>query len=207
MTETGIVCYADVYGYSADASGRGAEKSAKRLFAMWQDVSSKISKNKRSSLMAFSDSIFVGFDTSEEDPSIIFERDVVSEINEVLKLASVHGYLLRGSAAYGKYIISNNVVGGDAVIRAHKFESIVRAPLFHVPLSEIVLINEKSSEKLPFTCKELATRGGGLIKSMVIHPTPIDDYVDRLNRSLEKAYLNNAYEAAAALKDALNAIK
>ena len=201
----GIVCYLDVYGYSAEANSANATEAAKRLFEMWKGVGAYILNMGKIDFTALSDSIFLGFDANGDTPSLIFESKVTPTIQHVIGQAAKYGYLLRGSAAYGQYYIFDNIVGGDAVIRAHKNEAITKIPIFLVPRAEITKINKESDSQVPFCCHEFQTRNGGLMQAVLIMPNPLDDCINLIGHKLDAAFEEGNFDIAAPLKSALRA--
>jgi hypothetical protein len=204
MNNKGVACFLDVYGYSAMAGSESAEAATQSLFKMWREIAKGIEANGKPIYTAFSDSIFLGFHSGEDDPSVLLEKDVIPTIASLLSTAARWGYLLRGSAAYGSFLIDDKVVGGDAIIRAHKNESIIRMPLFCIPRPEVARIQAISEIKIPFQYEILQTRKDGLLQAIWVPPEPIDDWLRLVQNRLREAFEQSNYEVARALKETLD---
>lgn len=207
MMNQGMVCFLDVYGYSADASGGDAEESASALIAMWKRIAKRLDEVENCKYGIFSDSIFIGFD--RDDPSQIHELTsrLIPSIESIMSIAVEHGYLLRGAFAYGGYLIEGNIVGGPALIRAHKLEQVIPIPAFLLQMAEARKLEIDCTKVVPITFGVIRTKGSGITKGKFLFPSQLDDFISLLEMKLEAAYLNNQYDLANSFKEAINAAR
>jgi hypothetical protein len=207
----GIVCFLDVYGYSSISLDGDAEINADRLLIMWEDIKYKLGNLDDGDIISFtalSDSAFIGFDVSRKSPNLVYEENVKDVISSVLSVACDFGFVMRGAAAYGQYIINGSVVGGEAVIYANRFERVIKLPIFYTPFSEIEKIKKDSTLKFPLGCGVvLNTRDGGVVFADIIMPAPSDDYVSLINDMLEKAKLCNNHILVKTMMEVLDVFR
>ena len=206
VKKTGLVCFMDVYGYGA-ASRKNPVQSAAATIGLWESCCTRIDEADRSfDRLAFSDSLVIARECADaEEAFSALEGDLIPMITTLQLLAIAKKILLRGSISLGEYVISNNVVGGEALLRAHENEKRISIPLVHIPLAEAERISSKCAELLENNFAEVPSLNG-LVRTLLIYPRPIDPYVHLVTEKLSEAFLLDKYSVANTLRKCLDAL-
>lgn len=206
----GICCFLDVYGYSAEAEKRKAILATNKLLTLWGELTEYLNDyttNIDYSIM--SDSIFIGFEVGAENSYEVYYKYIEDTIKYIIKKAAENDFLLRGAAAFGDYIIGNNIIGGDSAIRANKYEKIVSMPVFFIPYSELSLMQKDSGlKRLRVNASHrIETKDMGVMYVSIILSNELDDYERLLQKKIDASINENKYTVTKALLEVCNVVR
>ena len=119
-----IVVYFDIFGFSSlIAREEDKSKLIQRLLVLWEWINSNIKKQDEALTYLFSDGGFIIYpiQNKENSESIILQctQDVELLMNEYLK----SDFFLRGGVSCGPIHFKHNLIVGEAVINAVRYES------------------------------------------------------------------------------------
>lgn len=173
-----FVAFLDIYGFSALVNTSVNTENVIKGLEKYSEAVCKFLSDRGNEYLLFSDSIFI----RQAAPLSEFTKELdkmIHTVSHVQNIAANHGFALRGSIAYGKGIFRRNFVIGDAVIRAHNNERLLRQPLVILPFCEI-----PDGQPRVGHYKYIETRDGGLIYGLPIYPEPIDGYIKLVEEKL-----------------------
>jgi hypothetical protein len=132
----GWIAFLDIFGFSSHSESSFFSDSEKKLLEMHKMLNLDPLFCGDGSYFMFSDSIVLWTGnglTNEVGLRRFIERIVVAQ-----KVAADRGFLLRGSLAHGRILVSSNYILGDAYLRAYRFEAQrLVEPIVVIPKSEI----------------------------------------------------------------------
>jgi len=169
------VVFIDVYGFSNMVSSEDNYKVYQYLELTCRLVSDEISNFTHKPLIyTFSDCMFMVFLVdSEYDKFIVFDS-CEKFTSAAMSLFVDNDLPVRGGVSYGEIIYSSNVLIGNPVVRAVKYESIILEPVVIVPSKELKTSGNVGG-MIP-TPTEIFLKDGGLLSGVTIMPCPIDKF-------------------------------
>ncbi|NOZ85912.1 MAG: hypothetical protein GXP49_06550 [Deltaproteobacteria bacterium] len=147
------VCYADILGFSqvskeALNANKGnlflskLRKALSKAYTRLRNNAKGLGKDKFYSVKVFTDNIVVGYPISLEDFRAGEAElcDIFSTFSEFQLSLALEGFLLRGSIAFGKHYMDNDIVFGDALLEAVAQDKQGGAPCISLARSAVKLL-------------------------------------------------------------------
>jgi hypothetical protein len=132
---TGWIAYLDIFGFGSHLESDFFFDAESKLLAMHRRLNEDNSFRGNGTYFMFSDSVVLWVDSLPGDDTPL--RNLIERIATAQKIAGGHGFLWRGSLAYGRILLSSNYILGDAYLRAYRFEAnLMKEPHVVIPKSE-----------------------------------------------------------------------
>jgi hypothetical protein len=134
---SGWIAFLDIYAFGSHLESSFFSGAETKLLEMHRQLRLNQAFKGNDSYFMFSDSIVLWSKATKGDDAAL--KKFVERISITQRIASESDFLFRGSLAYGRILISQNYILGDAYLRAYKFESekLVR-PQIVIPKDEFL---------------------------------------------------------------------
>lgn len=143
--EEGWVIFLDIYGFSSIVESWAIERESDPTYT--EGVECLISAQQSAisvhssgpcvpQIFKFSDSLFLFYEVAPgEDKYIVLEK-CFEQIKTVMSIYATEGLPLRGGIAYGKVWWTQELLIGQPVFKAYKYEQEIPAPVVWLPAHE-----------------------------------------------------------------------
>lgn len=210
MTDSAIrdfnawIVYCDIFGFSAYVRD-DVTKVTNALYKGHTTLYDRfVSRNPEVHIKLISDSIFLIFEvvTDKEKPSIL--QTCVEDVQWLMSKFVDLRLPLRGGISYGKIYFGDDLLLGDAVVRAVRHEAMIPAPFVLLPVNEM---DGLSRSEFPNGITKVPVKGDGLIKCALIRPNPIDGLLELAKELSDKYCTSGPYPQGKVWSDALDYIQ
>ena len=184
------VVYLDVYGFSAMVKGGMSAELQERLIRTHKKARKLVKRNSPDATYIFiSDSTCLVYPAPENSNRLANLDRCAEDVSEIMTLFLEEGLPLRGSAAFGEVAYGDRILVGRPVLRAVSLEKSIPFPLVVVPLSELYP-SGKSPTELDnwgrFTLQKIAVRPTGQLHALIIFPSNLDSFAEKVRRLLDR---------------------
>lgn len=205
------VVFLDVYGFKIilKDTSNFISKTSEKLSTSHNEVSKMIKRRSSpAKLFVFSDCMFLAYLVKDliDDKKNKFKW-CIEDTAEVLNIFSKEELPLRGGIAYGTACASENLLIGEAVLKAVHYEELVPCPAVLLPEKELLLCFGNSPSvlhNLRFT--DVTLKLGGITSAALIFPDPIDHFFSLVAKKYKKHIIEGPYQVAQTWKEALDSI-
>lgn len=167
----GWIAFLDIFGFRSHLESDFFPDSEKKLLNMHELLRKNSVFNAKSNYFMFSDSIVLWSEVETADDNSL--RRFVDRIAAAQQIAAQYDFLLRGSLAYGRILLSKNYILGNAYLRAYTYESAnLINPIVVIPAHEL----EMAEVRAPFEAElqSIALKGKTSDSVMVLNFVPWD---------------------------------
>ena len=195
------VAYLDVYGFKALVATSEVTDLSERLLrshiALFSGTSYSSSPAKA---FLLSDSIFLVYPVDEEGSKPASLQACIEDIREILDKFIENDLPLRGAVAFGEICHKENVLLGEAVVRAVTYENILGLPIVVIPAREL------QGVPVPYLT-EVPTKEDGRMLAKVIMPTDGTSYQHYVAEKAAQLLVTGPFSVAATWARTTNLIE
>jgi|GEM_PF-1653547 len=184
-----VVVFFDIYGFSTLINTEKNKKPIiKKLLSIWRKLEKLYSHTKACKLYFFSDCGFILFPFSKgkDDDSII--SDVFENIINLLDIYLDNDFFIRGAVACGEVFYNDNILVGDSVVRAVKYESeYCPGPFIMLPVKEMDNLFKSEDHFIRIYKEEnlISKNGSQLMESILLFPANKKKYLDKIESNFK----------------------
>jgi hypothetical protein len=167
----GWIAYLDIFGFRGHLESDFFPESENKLLDMHEALRRDPVFSKAASFFMFSDSVVLWDEISNADDDAL--RRFIDRVAIAQRTAAQFDFLLRGSLAYGRILLSANYILGNAYLRAYTYESAnLLNPIVAIPQSELKAANVR--DLFEADLKEIILKGGVADHVMTLNFVPWD---------------------------------
>lgn len=132
----GWIAYLDIFGYRAHLDYDFFPNSEEQLLRLHETLRADKNFSAASTYFMFSDSVALWSEAGKSDEKQL--RAFIDRVAITERTAANFGFLLRGSVAYGRILLSPTYILGNAYLRAYTYEAYnLFQPIVVIPAKEL----------------------------------------------------------------------
>lgn len=196
----GWVVYLDVYGFAASV------EDEKQMMAVTRRLVRALAKLDEGVVwagriprrLAFSDSLFLFYPARRGQTRTDALQDCVADVEQVMRVYADESLPLRGGLAFGNVVYGQGLLVGAPVVRAHRYEGLMPAPLALVPKKEMIDPRHPTKFDWEVLTEKLSLKDGMVMDGMLVMPSPIEWFATLVDRKLGEHAISGPYDVALA---------
>ncbi|MEW6194238.1 MAG: hypothetical protein AB1521_03660 [Bacteroidota bacterium] len=196
----GLVFYFDIYGFSSLVSKNESPNNlVVSILDIWDFIKINIVPKRNCIPYLFSDCGFLFYPHSDNFEKTEFLTDIFDDIKEILHAYLKKNFFLRGAIAYGDIHYTNNLILGDAVVRAVKYESeYCPGPFIMFPTKECYDFFKYDEHFIKLFHEDviILKHRDQLMESLIILPADKKLYLDQIESKISEYSRNGPHNYA-----------
>lgn len=198
IEKTGWAVFADVFGFRALVE---AERAPAGIVHQLRDTHEKVralleQETTPPRMFHFSDCLFLFFSVGSATKKYEVLETCVNLTQRVMAEFVENELPLRGGIAYGKVAFAGDLLVGQPIIRAYRYEQVLPAPLLMLPATECT-INSASETLHPLAPKgftQIVLKDNKNALAKLFAPEPIEDFSSLCAQLCRKYSIHGPWE-------------